>query len=394
MLKSISFSNFYSFYDETTISFETSLKPSLSYYDVEIGNQRLNKVIAVMGPNGAGKTQLLRPLSFLNWFLTRSFTDLAPEDRIPFEPHALHPQEATAIEVIFYIGETEYKYNIKLNQREVLAESLYVRATKLFSYIFKRERQGDSYEIKKQNLSLSTKLHKNVRNNCSLISAAHIFGTNEIDEVFLFFSKIVTNITDIGRRDYHDGALIEAAEFLAKNPKLLDRSTSILCDLDLGLTKLKISEFENTEKSGEKKVLQVPFGIHQLPNGDTFALPFFNESSGTKSALVLLRKILPVLDSGGIVILDEIDNDLHPHMLPFFLDMIKDRISNPHNAQLIFSCHTPEVLNVLRKHQVYLVEKYDLKSEAWRLDSVEGLRADDNLYAKYQAGVLEAIPNI
>jgi len=33
-------------------------------------------------------------------------------------------------------------------------------------------------------------------------------------------------------------------------------------------------------------------------------------------------------------------------------------------------------------------------SEAWRLDSIKGLRADDNLYAKYMAGAYGAIPQV
>jgi len=41
-----------------------------------------------------------------------------------------------------------------------------------------------------------------------------------------------------------------------------------------------------------------------------------------------------------------------------------------------------------------LVEKRELVSEAWRLDSMLGLRADDNLYAKYQAGSLGGVPNV
>ena len=66
----------------------------------------------------------------------------------------------------------------------------------------------------------------------------------------------------------------------------------------------------------------------------------------------------------------------------------------PHQAQLIFTCHTPEVLNRLQKHQVYLCEKHDQCSTAWRLDEVVGLRADDNLYAKYMAGALGAVPDL
>jgi predicted ATPase len=95
-----------------------------------------------------------------------------------------------------------------------------------------------------------------------------------------------------------------------------------------------------------------------------------------------------------VAIIDEIDNDLHPHLLPHLIDLFKFEHTNPHQAQLIFSCHTPEVLNILKKHQIYLVQKENQESEAWRLDEVVGVRADDNLYAKYMAGAFDAVPNV
>jgi predicted ATPase len=58
--------------------------------------------------------------------------------------------------------------------------------------------------------------------------------------------------------------------------------------------------------------------------------------------------------------------------------------SNPHGEQLIFSTHAIEVLNLVEKSQVMLVEKSaDCISTANRLDTVEGIRNDDNFYAKY-----------
>jgi AAA15 family ATPase/GTPase len=123
-------------------------------------------------------------------------------------------------------------------------------------------------------------------------------------------------------------------------------------------------------------------------------LPFFDESSGTKSAFMMLRNILPDLKYRGVAIIDEIDNDLHPHMLSAIIELFKSKHSNPKDAQLIFSCHTTEILNQLKKHQLYLVEKQDSFSEAWRLDEIVRLRADDNIYAKYQSGLLGAVPNI
>jgi len=157
---------------------------------------------------------------------------------------------------------------------------------------------------------------------------------------------------------------------------------------------VKINEVEmQTEDDRIEKVF-VPVGIHSNDEGKSFELAFFDESSGTKSLFVQLRRILPILESGGIVIIDELDSDLHPHMLPVLIELFKFEHTNPHNAQIIFTCHTPEILNILKKHQIYLVQKDNLESESWRLDDMVGLRSDDNLYAKYYAGSLGATPNV
>jgi predicted ATP-dependent endonuclease of OLD family len=82
-------------------------------------------------------------------------------------------------------------------------------------------------------------------------------------------------------------------------------------------------------------------------------------------------------------------------MLNPILDLFFSPKTNPKNAQIIFTCHSVEVLSLLHKSQVVLVEKnQDCVSDAWRLDSIKGVRADDNLYAKYMAGAYGAIPQV
>lgn len=102
-----------------------------------------------------------------------------------------------------------------------------------------------------------------------------------------------------------------------------------------------------------------------------------------------------MLKSGGVAVIDELESDLHPHMLAPILELFMSQASNPHNAQLLFTCHASEVLTLLNKSQLMLVEKdADCARQAWRLDSVGGVRNDDNLYAKYMAGTYGAIPQV
>lgn len=81
-------------------------------------------------------------------------------------------------------------------------------------------------------------------------------------------------------------------------------------------------------------------------------------------------------------------------MLEPILDLFANPNTNPNQAQLLFTCHAIEVLNLVHKSQVMLVQKNaDCESTASRMDAVVGIRNDDNFYAKYMAGAYGAVPN-
>ncbi len=138
----------------------------------------------------------------------------------------------------------------------------------------------------------------------------------------------------------------------------------------------------------------MPFATH-IVDGHEYELPLFMESSGTQNLFALARRILPVLKTGGLAVMDEFEVDLHPHMIPSIVGLFFDPTTNPLSAQLLFSTHSIDVMRVLDKTQIMLVEKDDrCRSAAWRLDTVKGVRRQDNLYAKYMSGAYGAVPNL
>lgn len=396
MIKNISFSNFYSFYEETFVSFEVNQKPSKSLYDVNIEDNRLNKVISVIGANGSGKTGLIRPFAFIGWFISNSYIELKPDDVIPYHPHSFYKDENTTFSINFILEGIEYKYNLTLNKSQVLHESLYEKTSELYSYIFVRERNSieEEFDYKQKNFDFQVKIANKMKDNASVISAAFMNDSEDAKKFIDFFGKsFVFNVTLNGRENYSEQGLLDSAKYFKYNKKSLEQMIKIICELDLGLNSVELDEVEIKTTDGQLEKVYLPIGVHG-ENEKQFKLPFFEESSGTKSLFVLLRRLLPILQSGGLAIIDKIDNELHPLMLPVILELFKFEHTNPKNAQVVFTCHTPEILNLLKKHQVYLVEKTDLHSSAWRLDKMSRLRVDDNLYAKYYAGALGATPNI
>lgn len=394
MLISLRFKNFYSFAEETVIDFAVGKQPMASGFDIALPAQRLNKVIAVVGANGAGKTQLIKPLAFLSWFVSSSFLEQSPEQLIPYFPHVLHADEETSLTLQFVLDGREYRYQVVLHQQRVTSEILSVRTSTQFSYLFKRERAGQRFHFKEKGFPFPAKIAEGLRDNASLLAAAYAYDVDQAKPFVRFFRSMLSNVASTGRSGFRSGEIFRVAEVYQQNPILKSRMVEALQEFDLGIADIQFEQMERTGEDGQTTVIHFPFGLHQDAGGKWFKLPFFEESNGTQSAFVVLERVLQVLNTGGMAIIDEIDNDLHPHLIPKILDWFRFEHTNPHQAQMIFTCHTPEVLNRLQKHQVYLCEKQQQYSSAWRLDEVVGLRADDNLYAKYMAGALGAVPEV
>lgn len=394
MIISMRFSNFYSFAQEALINFALGKKPIPSGFDINLPDLRLNKVLAVVGANGSGKTQFIKPLVFLSWFASSSFLKGDPDSDVPFQPHRLHLEEDTMVEVDFLLDNQTYRYRLVLNNERIQFEGLYVKTSSQFSYLFKREKKGETFSFKEKGFPFPANKAETLRDNASLLSAAYSYDILEARPFIDFFKSVASNVAYMGRRHFRSEALFHAAESYEKSPRLKARMIEVMGMFDLGLSNVEIKAFEATDKDGSSEQLYMPIGIHQSADGKAFSLPFLEESSGTQSAFVMLERLLTVLENGGCAVIDEIDNDLHPYLIPKIIEWFRFEHTNPHQAQLIFTCHTPEVLNRLQKHQIYLCEKQQQISDAWRLDEVVGVRADDNLYAKYMAGALGAVPEL
>ncbi len=402
MLLYFKFNNFYSFLNEAEVSFQLGKQATKSDYDFEIettqDNLRLNKVMAVLGANGSGKTQTLKALGFLLWFMVSSAKFIKSEEEIPLSSFA-HNHDNASFELGFLLENSqkiyeEYRYILVVNKKNVIEEKLYKKTSKQFSYIFIREIKNNQLIYKNRNF-LAKNIADDIKANASLLSFASLFDNQLAMTICNQIYNYQSNVDVTGRVLYSQYNILEISQIFYDNKLLLKTAEKLLQDFDTGISKVSIKEtliMNSSTKQYEDKF--IPYSTHNYGDNHSFELSFFEESNGTQSAFILLGLILPILHQGGFAIIDELDNDLHPHLLPVILDLFRSKHTNPHNAQLIFSCHTPEVFNILNKHQIYLVEKYQQQSETWRLDEVEKVRNDDNLYAKYMAGAFDAVPNV
>ena len=394
MLHRYAFSNFQSFRERTEVSWllDRKVPEAVWSYPATTG-ERVSKVLAVIGPNASGKTALLKPILFLDWFTRMSFA-ADPAARLPFQQHMAALSEPAEFEVEVDVDGRLMRYTLRCTPERVLHEALYARHERM-RYVFVRDwnETTQSYDIKQQDFGFVASEARKVRPNASLIATAAQYGVPLAQR--LSSSTVWSNIHEFGRVVNDSDQLMRAAAYFASQEEQRQHLVRLLSAWDLGLQDVQVRELKSLLPDGQKKKLWLPFGIHRAANGTQFELPFMLESSGTQGALVLLHRLLPVLQAGGLAVIDEFENDLHPHMLEPILDLFANPATNPHGGQLLFTCHAMEVLNIVHKAQVLLVEKNTHnESSAWRLDSVEGIRSDDNFYAKYMAGAYGAVPQL
>lgn len=392
MLHRYSFKNFHSFKRCAEVSFLLGKRAATGWVRDLPSGERVSTIMAVFGANGAGKTAALKPLAFLSWFITESFQQ-RPDAEIPLAAYVSASDEPSEFEVIVSdADDTLWRYVLHATRTRVIHEALY-RKHVAYKYVFVRDwdEKASTYLIKQQGFGFPASEVRKVRQNASLISTAAQYGVSIAKHVSGI--HVVSNLNVKGRTPFRPSEMQVVAELLAGDEPLRIALVELLKCWDLGLSDISISHFDVTDSNGDKKRLWMPFGIHEGRDGE-FLLPMEEESSGTQSLFVLLCKLMVVLSIGGIAVIDELENDLHPHMLEPIIDLFARADSNPKGAQLIFSCHTAEVLDFLNKSQVAFVEKNQCESELYRGDEIQGLRPDDNLRAKYMAGALGAIPRL
>lgn len=393
MLHNYAFSNFQSFRERTEIDFTQSRKVPFTDWmtDVPTG-ERVSKLMAVIGPNASGKTALIKPAAFLAWFISQSFQS-KPEASIPVTQHFAATGDPSEFEVTADFDGKLWRYVLRCTPERVLHEALYVKRER-FGYVFVRdwEASSASYSVKQQDFGLAAQEARKVRPNASLISTAAQYGVPLAQK--MASAHVMTNVNILGRIPMGEQALAVAARHFSENTPQRVRMERLLSNWDLGLSGVDLLEVPVNNPQEPNQKIWMPFGKH-LSNNKAYTLPFVYESSGTQAAFVQLSRLLYTLEMGGLAIIDEFENDLHPHMLEPILGLFSNPATNPRQAQLLFTCHAIEVLNLVGKSQVMLVEKdQNCESTACRMDAVQGIRSDDNFYAKYMAGAYGAVPNL
>lgn len=370
---------------------------------------KLVPAIGIYGANASGKSTVLNALSFFVLAVRDSHRDWNPEGGVPRTPFALNTESSIApssFEIDLAVAGVRFTYGFRVDSRRVLEEWLHAypngRRQKWLSrhadtFEFSRLLPGENSTIQRLTRANSLFLSVAAQNNHELLVPIHGALTGQ----FRFVA---------GERS----ALERATAELARNASYQARLLGLLRVADLGVSDLNLREEELPESvkrligrmsddddSVFRAIQDHPYITrivlsHKTGGGAPFPLPWDSESAGTRALLALGGPMLMTLASGGVLLVDELEESLHPLLAEYILRQFQDPRSNPHRAQLIFNTHNPALLSadLLRRDQVWFSEKgEDGSARLFPLTDYRPTRRE-NVVRGYLQGRYGAVPYI
>lgn len=348
-------------------------------------NKNYSLILGFEGANASGKTNALKVFAFIADFIKNSFI-YTPESSILYDSFFNNNEPSEFYVEFTDSDELEYRYEAVLQKDHVIKETLFLIKSTVEEILLQRDNNEVSVNHLYDNESKII-----LRKNASIISTLHQYAIQEIEPVFNFFNKHTINVTYTGLRYEIRRDVPAISEVYFRNPEALNFTKQLIKKFDTGISDIIIS-FREDEKD---KKIYFPIFYHDVDNPNN-KLGIDSESTGTRALYINLLYYYENLKSGGVLVLDEFDINLHPDILPYLINLFIKRESNPNNAQMIFTSLNPDILNILTKYRTYLFEKENGESFCYRLDEPETniLRNDRSISAPYKRHLLGGYPKI
>ncbi|MFG3556530.1 ATP/GTP-binding protein [Micromonospora sp. NPDC047557] len=384
--------------------------------------ESLLTLAAIYGPNASGKSNVVGALAWLRDAVEDSMRFW--EEDIPLVPFAFGsgPSKPSEFVVEATVDGVRFEYILELDESRILYEGLFHYPEKKRRRIF--EREGSDLKLQR-GLGALSGTRELLTERTLALSAARRFDEPLVSSFArdLLRIQVLGHMNRRGRPggffgrsrarfssradtvrwfespDGNQPSLFSLADEEGKWPNLSRReqALALLRLADLGIEDVVIDEQEVAYAgSGETRTQRRLRLVHR--SGENSApLDFSVESEGTKTWFDLIGAVLIALQSGSIVIFDELDASLHPTLSAELLRVFQSAVTNPYGAQLIFTSHDTSLLNHLNRDEVWLTEKrLDGSTRLGGLAEFAGerVRKSQNLENAYLHGRFGALPQV
>lgn len=397
---------------------------------------KLLRTGVIYGANASGKSNLIKAMAFAKNLIIGG---TAPMARIPVRPFLLDASKRTEPSVFqfsFCHNNDCYTYGFKLTSEKIVEEWLSQIVNGKDYLLFNRNTDSEGnagITFAKQIISTAddknflTLIARGTRPNQLFLTESVQRNVKQFQPVWEWFARRLTIIFPdthavgiefaikeknkigpifMGLLKMFDTGIVDLdAHELIVDSALPDMPPAMKNDLESDIkdnhTGVFITGPNNVRyairrnEKGELTALKLQARHPVRGSNEQISFDFSEESDGTQRIVDLLPALTSLLNEDKVIVIDEIDRSLHPHvtyaLFQFFLNagiQIK--------SQLIAATHAENLLTfkLLRKDEIWMIEKNkDGESRLYSLEEFKP-RYDKDIMSGYMNGRFGAIPSI
>ena len=379
MLLSFCFENFRSFKDKTTLSMIATTQRTLNDVLIRKGKHRILPSAVLYGANASGKSNVILAMLALRTIVKNGSIAhtankiISSMELFPF----VHDNNADPItfEIEFIEGEDQFIYRLSIDveplkkngKRRILEECLNLVLPKRSVMLFHRTEHdifvgNDSY-------ALNMLQHQDTKALQNLVGSI----IKNMDEEALFLTggfkstiskavadKVIDHISEkiLSVMDLSD-MLLDSTIIATDDPVIASGSViqeklfdAIVSAADFGPQQIFLRAKENNDQGIKELKMISQYRKTTIPSE-------LMESAGTIKLLRFSLLLRQFIAQGGLLMIDEMDNAIHPEIMKAIIALFGNPEVNKNGAQLIFTTHNPIFMDhdLLRRDQILFTER-------------------------------------
>ena len=314
-------------------------------------------VAAIFGANASGKSNLIDAMAMMKFHIQTSLAKDNVINKIQVEPFLLSiasRNQPTEFEISFITKQKLFRYGFLADKNRVFEEWLYEKDLKERAKekeLFYRQEDILDYHPTLFKVGKVIQEQRLAKESVLILTLGYQLNdelAKTVMEWFINFNVLKGHKYD-GYKDFSLKQIEDETEIAGEMKELIRYADTGIQDLSTATI------FGNPEVLAHHAV----FDEKGEATDEYMLILDKQESEGTKKFFNLSGPALNSLKYGKVLVIDELDAQLHPNLMEKLVEMFQNRRINTKGAQLIFAGHNTNVLNahLLRRDQVWITEK-------------------------------------
>lgn len=417
MILRIKLSNIAGIKDEMDLSFiatRTDKKNINSVYITE-DNIWINRLIGIIAGNAHGKSTILDAIASIGSFIELPFRkkNIPSLNDIEMKEYKEEYKEKVFKQMITDYTNIDLPAGNKLNNNKnsLIEIEMYIKnddklTSGYYLYSLEYDKSYKTDGIKKEKLAYKNKYKKKYLNIFEITNSFEseigykiAYEKNYISELqannidVTEFEKKIKYYKAFAKHYNKDSSIIFADNYVFPEFYIVDmiEKCNVLKELTqfVKLADDNIEEiFIDKNSDGKKKLM---FKYNQ------FNLKYNEVSTATQKLVAMANSILESNKNNSVFLIDEFDNSLNLEISKFLIDIFASKSKSM--SQIIFTTNNPDILDNLRRDQIYLLlkRKYNINAINFYnfTDPItkKRVRKDFSFVKAYKKNVIENFPS-